>query len=70
MFTKSAKIRVIGGGRMRAWATPAHSNDNSKAVLAPDVDRSVGRPTLACRWKTDAATGRPMCHWEVDDKSR
>jgi hypothetical protein len=69
MFNRSAKIRVIDGARARAWAAPAHSNDNSKTALARDADCRVRRPALACRWETDAATGRPICHWEADDGS-
>jgi hypothetical protein len=67
MLTTSAKIRVIDGARVRAWVAPAHSNDNSKTALVRDADRRVRRPALACRWETDAATGRPKCYWEVDE---
>ena len=33
----------------------------------PEVSANPAhRPTLVCCWTVDAATGRPVCHWEME----
>lgn len=31
--------------------------------------RPSSRPILVARWKIDAASGRPVCRWEIEPQS-
>lgn len=42
-----------------------HANDN-RAGLRPQAAVPHAAPRLICRWRRDGATGRLVCHWELE----
>ena len=38
-------------------------------ALAVGEPRRCSRPILVARWEIDAATGRPVCRWEIEPQS-
>src|ERR1700688_4690025 len=65
MFTRLAGFPRVGSRHVVpapiAWA---FSNDSqADAELRQRSPR--GRPALICRWRVDAASGKPECAWEI-----
>ena len=65
MFTRLAASWELVRCRKAAGMLPfLPSNDNDSGRPRPVIAR--GRSALVCRWRIDAATGRPECFWELD----
>jgi len=67
MFAKLAQHRAIDRRYVVSApiaSTPANSNKIDWRLAAPARQR---RPTLACRWQLNRATGRLECCWAIDD---
>ena len=47
-----------------AVAFAISNNDQRTSKVVHGARR--GRPRLVCRWQPSPATGRPVCHWEID----
>ena len=39
------------------------------ALVVGEPRRGCSRPILVARWEIDAATGRPVCRWEIEPQS-
>jgi hypothetical protein len=65
MFARTAKYRNIGRGcSVAASVVPVHSNDNH--IDCAICECRSRAPALVCRWRANALTGKPECHWEVE----
>lgn len=46
-------------------AHPDHANDNRAGVRPPGAAPHAAQ-RLTCRWRRDPATGRLVCHWQLE----
>jgi hypothetical protein len=64
MFARKAKAWKVDRARIAAPALPANSNDND---VNGRMQGTPARRALVCRWRAGATTGKPECHWEIED---
>ena len=64
MFARKAKAWKIDPALIAAQALPANSNDND---INGRMQGTRARRALVCRWRDNTATGKPECHWEIED---
>src|ERR1700726_2692430 len=70
MFARLAKHPGFARRRTMAPAVTPGFSTNCQADRQLGTARPHSRPVLLCRWRLDAASGRPVCAWEVVETHR
>ena len=70
MFARLAKHPGFAPRRTMAPAVMPRFSTNCPANRQLGTGLPRSRPVLLCRWRLDAASGRPVCAWEVVETLR